>query len=415
MPARPSVRALVVVAGLFTLLTLLTLLACSAVAACGANDGASPSDAVDAAGDATPDADAAPSVPPVPKGTRVLGVAVDISDLELPRRLDVARDAGAQTTEVTFGWDEIERPYDAGALDGGEDAGEDAAPPSTVLFNPGVHVVNLVLADRRVETVLAIEAVGLGGSRAPAELSSRALDDAALEARFDKVLDYVFSQIRDTSVTALLVASSADGWLASDPSHAPAFAAFVTHAAAHARTLRPGLKVGFVVDSRGAAASAAGLAPAWAASDFVAFDYIAADTTGRATPLLVNGQPSPPRGVVDADFEGMLTVAGPTKPVLVRQAGYPSSRAAISSEDAQARFVGDVFRAWDLRHDRIFALAFHQLDDASPAQAAAIAARAKHAEPTFVALLGSLGMHDVEFREKRAFATLLREARARGW
>lgn len=369
------------------------------VVACGSDSG-SDGDAPDAANEAA--ADGAADVVVVPRGQRLLGVAVDLTDLALPQRLDVARDAGAQATEVTFGWNEIERPYDAGEPDSGDpDAGDpDAvAPPSTVLFNPGLHVVNLVLADRRVEAVLSVEAVGLEGSRAPSDLASVALDDPSLEARYDKLLDYVFSQIGDTKVSALLVASSADAWLAADSRRATALAAFVTHAAAHARTLRPALKVGFAVDARTSAARGADLAPAWSSSDFVAFDYVAGGGGGS------------PEG----DVAQMVATAGPTKPVLLRQAAFPSSPVAGGSPDLQAAFVTEVFRAWDRRPGQMFGLVFRALDDATAAQAAATAARARRSDAGFLALLGSLGMHDLEFREKPAFTTLRREARARGW
>lgn len=374
--------------------------------ACSSSGGAADApDVADAANEASVDGAADALV--VSRGQRLLGVAVDLDDLQLPQRLDVARDAGAQATEVTFGWDEIERPYDAGDPDSGDpDAGDpDAAPPpTTVLFNPGLHVVNLVLADRRVEAVLSLEAVGLEGSRAPSELANAALDDPSFEARYDKLLDYVFSQIGDTKVSALLVASSVDAWLAADSRRAASLAAFVTHAGAHARMLRPGLKVGFAVDAQTSAARSADLAPAWSSSDFVAFDYVAGAGGGAA------GGAS-----AETDVAQMVAAAGPTRPVLVRQAAFPSSAAAGGSPDLQAAFVREVFQAWDRRPAQMFGLVFRALDDASPAQAAATAARAKRSDPGFLALLGSLGMHDVEFREKPAFTALRREARARGW
>ncbi len=392
------VIAVLVLAGLFE------------VVACVSNVGAYPFDVVDATVDASSDGgvDGARGAP-VPKGKRVLGIAVDFTDLDFPRRIDVARDAGAQTTDVTFGWNEIERPYDAGVADAADDA-DDGGPPdagapaTTVISNQALHVVNLVLSDRRVEATLSIEAVGLEGSRAPADLAARPLDDAQLEARYDKLLDYVFSQLPDTTLTALVVASSVDAWLTADPRRAPAFAAFVAHVATHARTLRPGLKVGFAVDPLTAAARAADLAAAWRSSDFVAFDYISGPRLGGAQPT-------------DSDVAKMITLADSaigTKPVLLRQAGYPSS-ATGGPEGAQATFVTEVFRAWDRRADRILGLVFRELDDATPQQTAALAARTGRSDPGFLTVFGSLGMHDVKYREKPAFSVLRREARARGW
>ena len=90
----------------------------------------------------------------VPKGARVLGLSVVIGDVDFLRNVQTARDAGARTTDVTFAWDEVERPYDAGAPDASDGAGDDAgdagpARSPTQIFHPLLHVANLVLSDQR--------------------------------------------------------------------------------------------------------------------------------------------------------------------------------------------------------------------------------------------------------------------------
>jgi hypothetical protein len=358
----------------------------------------------------------------VARGARVLGLTVDITDPEFPARVDVARDAGATTTGVTFAWDEIERPWDGGQLDldagdGGDDAsvdgadGGDASSPTTTLFNPGLHIVNLVLDDRRFEATLALEAFDVGGSRAPADLWTRALDDAQTLARYDALLDYAFDQMHDTSLTALVVASGADALLDVDAQRAMSLAAFVDHVRAHARAIRPDLKVGFTIDRLDrAAAHASELSNAWAASDFIGIDDVPSAEVVSAKP-----QPSV---LVPADFARMTTLASrlsPAKPILLRQAGYPSSQACGSDEATQAAFVDETFRAWDTQADRVFAVVFRELDDLTPDQAAALAARRGRSDAPFLALLQSLGMRAAAAREKSAFGVLRRDAHARGW
>ena len=103
----------------------------------------------------------------VPKGARVLGVSVVIGDLDFLRNVQTARDAGARTTNVTFAWDEIERPYDAGAPDASDDGGDagDAGPARspTQVFHPLLHVANLVLSDQRFAATVTIDALDVGG------------------------------------------------------------------------------------------------------------------------------------------------------------------------------------------------------------------------------------------------------------
>lgn len=342
----------------------------------------------------------------VPRGSRVLGVAVAIDDTDFPTSAQTARDAGSQTTSVTFAWDEVERPYDAGATDSGD---PDAAAAPTTLFNPGLHVVNLVLADRRLEAMLAVEAFDVGGSRVPADLAGRSLDDPAVEARYDALLDYVFSQIGDTPVTALLVATGADAWIETDAQRAAPFAAFVTHAAAHARALRPGLDVGFTVDDLDRTAlRSAQLAASWSASDFAGFDYVPAAAVARG---------DAPSAIVAADFDRMRTSAPAGKPIVLRSAGYPSAPAAgpAASEAAQADFVSSVFEAWDRSPERFSAIVFRELVDATSEDATEVAARRGRSDAPFVALVQSLGMRARDGREKQAFGVVRHEARARGW
>ena len=97
-------------------------------------DAATPFDALSAV-------DAGDAAPPVPKGSRVLGVSVAIDDSDFPSNLQIARDAGARTANAKLAWDEIERPYDAGAADASDDGGDggtEAGAP-TQLFNPLLH------------------------------------------------------------------------------------------------------------------------------------------------------------------------------------------------------------------------------------------------------------------------------------
>lgn len=394
MPYPP--RALLFLAAAGAVALALLAAACGDDAAADRTPDASPDVIV---ADAPPSPDAAPDAAVVPRGARVLGLSVAIDDTDFPANAQLARDAGAQTTAVTFGWDEIERPYDGGA--------PDAA--ATTLFNPGVHVVNLVLSDRGLEATLALAAFDVGGSRAPADLAGIPLDDPAVGARYDALLDYAFSQIGDTKVTALVVATGADAWVAADAQRAAPLAGFVTHAAAHARTLRPSLKVGFSVDDVDRmAAVAPQLAAAWAASDFVGIDYVpvGAVTRGEA-----------PATFVPADLSRMASLAPPQKPLLLRQAGYPSAPSAGpgASEESQALFVSAVFSAWDRAPDRFTAVVFRELVDVSPETASAIALRRGRSDAPFLALVQSLGIRARDGRDKQALSALRRAASSRGW
>jgi len=353
------------------------------------------------AGDA---GDAAPP-PVVPKGKRTLGVAMRIGDLSFAENVAMTRDAGAQTTNVAFAWDEIERPHDAGAGGDAGDAGDAGSGPTTQIAMPAFHIANLVLSSYGSQALLEIDALDVGGSRVPTEIASRPLDDPEVAARFDRVVDYALGQLLDTKLTALLVASSVDTPLGADAAKHAAFATFFTRAAAHARSARPGLLVGFDVSAAGLVAGKDLLAPALGAADVVAVSYLGVDATATALPA----------SRVGAALDAVVAAVPGGKPVLIRQAGSPSSPVCGADEATQAAFVAAVFGAWDRHAARVPVVSFRELDDATEDEARAAAARAGRADAAHLAMLRSLGLRDEALRRKAAWTALVEGSRARGF
>jgi len=399
MIARTRALAFAAVAVLFGATSGAVVAACSddppvgAGSDAGLDEGSTPSD--------TGASEAAVDAAPLPKGDRLLGVGTQISDMDFPRDVQTVRDGGAVATTLGFAWDEVEGPYDAGADAG---AAEDGG-PTTQLFQPALHIANLVYSAYGARAVVTIDALDIGGSRAPAELRSKPLDVAELAARYDRVTDYALSQLLDTRIEAWLVASDVDVPLASDPAKHAAFASFFTHVAAHARAVRPGLRVGFAVSAPGLVAGRERFASAWAAADVVAVDVVPVDAAAQVK------DPS----AVGAELDAVVAAAPLGKPLLVRRLGYPSAAACGSDEAKQAAFVGAAFAAWDRHASRIPLVVFHELDDPPAEVAAAAAARAGRSDPAFLALVRSTGLRDESGRRKPAHDALLREARVRGF
>ena len=336
-----------------------------------------------------------------PRGTRVLGLAVEIGDVDFQSNVRTARDAGAQTTNLTFGWDDVERAVDAG--DAG-DADADASAAPTQLFNPLLHVANLVLPDERMGAIVTLDAVDVSGARAPATLAGRALDDAELGARYDRLTDYALDQLPDVSVTALFFASNVDIPLGDDPAKHAAFATFITRAAAHVHASRPKMKVGFVVTASGAVAARERFKAAWAASDVIGLTYLPVDAAAQVRPV----------SAIGSDLDQLIAALPPGVPVVVREAGYPAATENGSTEAAQAEFVSVAFSAWDRHADRLSVVTFRELVDLEPTRAANLALRYGRSDPAFLGFLGSLGLRSAS-RPKPSFAALVSEARARGF
>jgi len=374
---------------------LVTLAACGDDEVVRAGPDASPLDGsmADGALDAP---DAAP-MPPVPKGGRVLGVSVDLADLDFAQDLAVVRDAGAQATSITLSWNDLEAPYDAGS--GGSDAG------ATAISDPSLHVANLVLGGSRSRALVSLAALDQGGPRLPVDLVGKPLDDPEVVTRYERAVDYVLAQLFETEIVALLVGTAADVTLADDPTRNAAFAAFVAQVGQHARLARPGLPVGFEVTPAGMTTRSASLQAAWAASDVVATSLLGVDGAARVVPA----------SSVGAVLDGIIAAAPAGKPVILRETGAPVDPACGGDEASQAAFLTALFEAWDRHATRIPFACVRDLDDARPAAVTAEAARWGRTDPAFVALLGSLGLRRSGGAERPGLEALRREARRRGW
>ena len=373
----------------------LTLPALALAAACSDDPSPATPAPPDAALDASPSSDApSPDAPVIPKGARVLGLGMRIDDVLFAENAAAAVDAGARVVDVTLAWDQVERATDAGAGDAG-----------TQLFDPSLHVANLVLDQDGMQALVALLALDAYGARAPADLAARPLDDPDVGARYDALTDYVLGSFPDAVVNGLLVGSEVDVALGDDAAKHAAFAAFVARAAAHIHATTPKVKVGFTVTSEGLQANASRFAAAWAASDVVGVTVLPVDAAARVR--------SP--GDVAGELDRIVSAAPAGKPIVIHEAGFPSAVACGSDEAQQAIFVGALFAGWDRHADRIPVLAFREILDADDDAVKSRALRAGRSDAPFVALLGSLGLQAGDGRKKQGWAAFLREARVRGF
>jgi hypothetical protein len=119
-------------------------------------------------------------------------------------------------------------------------------------------------------------------------------------------------------------------------------------------------------------------------------------------------------GAVASDVDALIAAVPSGKPVVVREAGYPTSAANGGGEDGQAAFVSAVLGAWDRHASRMPVLTFRELFDADATTSAALAARYGHSDPAFLAFLRSLGLQTPD-RAKAGFDALIKGSRARGF
>jgi len=330
-----------------------------------------------------------PETTAVPRGDRMLGIDVSESEGEdYDQAFQLAREAGMQFTSLSVAWDDIEpRP------------GEFAPDPDWLA------IANLYYPAHDVPLALTITPIDTNRTRLPADLRGRAFDDPEVIARFERLLDHVFTQIPDVELAVLAIGNEVDATLGSDGAAWARYQTFFEATAAYARRLRPQVPVGVKLTMSGLTGETRAWAQALnAQADIVLVTYY---------PLEADFGVRPAR-VVHDDLAGMVSLYL-DRPIGVLEAGYPSSEKLGGSEALQAEFVRQVFRAWDAHAAQLKLLNFTWLTDAPEASVEAWTDYYGLHDDRFAAYLATLGLRRADGRSKLAFEVLAAEAHVRGW
>ena len=183
----------------------------------------------------------------------------------------------------------------------------------------------------------------------------RSFDDPVLIARFKNFLDYVFAQIPDLTLTYFSIGNEVDGVLGDSTDEWSKYETFFIAAADYTRTLRAGTRVGVASTLEGLTGSAKLLSRSINAhSDVILVTHYPMDGEFRVLdPATAN----------DAFDE--ITGLYPGRPVYFAEIGYQSGTTCGSSEELQATFVREVFKAWRKHRRQVDLVRFTWLTDIS--------------------------------------------------
>ena len=324
---------------------------------------------------------------PVPKGDRLLGVDVnETPDIDYGEAFVQARDIGMQFTELTLAWDELEPEpgqYDDTLLD------------IANAFHPA-QGTQLALTIVPIDTVV---------NRMPADLSSEPLDSDVTIARFNALLTHVLDRLSGVDILVLSIGNEVDAYLGDIEAAWTEYEAFFAEAAAHARSVRPGMQVGVKLQYSGLVDDAVERATALnARADTVLVTYypLNSDFTVR------------PPWQVDEDI-GRLVALYPEEELMLLEFGYPTAQLLNSSEELQQDFIGYAFDMWDHYSLWVKAICFTGLHDRPAEEVDSLASYYGYDNEHFIAFLSTLGLSQADGTPKLGLETLAGLAGVRGW
>lgn len=329
---------------------------------------------------------------PVPThGDRILAVTInEAADGDYDAAAQRALAIGAEATSLPVFWDDIE------------------VAPYVYAPNPDwLSIANAYYPGIGLKLCLEVNPIDTNQLRVPADLVGVPFDSAQMIQRYNALVDFVFSRIPDIQLVSFSIGNEIDAYLGTDATLWARYTTFFAATSAHVRTRRSGLVVGAKSTHDGLTGAA--LSPLWTLNQhadglFATYYPLNGDFTVQ--------DPS----VVLGDL-WQLVFLYPDRPIYLMEAGFPTSPLCNSSDLQQAQFVRQLFRSWDLFHDRIRLMDFTWMHDLSPQAVADLGNYYGISDPVFLEYLRTLGLrtHAGPGLDKPGWTTLATEAASRGW
>ncbi len=330
------------------------------------------------------------AVSQIPKGDRVLAIQANMGgEGDYDTLFAEALAAGHEAQSYGWDWNELE-----------------TAPGR---FEPAVNylaIANSYLTQKTMSLHLTLRPIHANRKTVPADISELPMDSPEVIERFKLLLDWVGTQVTTVELGSIVIDSEINSFMAGDDERWEEWVRFYAAVAGYARQKFPGTPI--TCETTFDAFSKRDVSKLRAMhqhSDIIGVSYY---------PL--NGAPGkvqPPEDV-HADFQTVVDSIS-TKPIIYYQIGYPSSQLIGSSDKQQARFITEVFRAWDTHSDRIHMLNFQWMHEAPPTAIDGYADYFNYDTVEFRAFLGSIGLQSWMGEPKPAWGRLSEEARSRGF
>ena len=308
------------------------------------------------------------SLPVAAADGRVLSISVDPLRVEVEESWKVAADFGMRGQVITWKWSDLEPKW--------------RGYRSTDVMD----AVRFLGKEKEFRLLINLQVIQGTRRTVPQDLQFAAFDSPRMQERFRKLIDEIIPYL-DSHVAYWVIGDEVDLYLARHPREWTAYKRFYEQAASYVRSRLPGMKMGVCVTHEGARGPDSGkIQMLTRVSDIWVTTYTAMGEDFR---------PLGPSEAKTALFEMTELAAG--RPTVIQRLGYSSSRALESSEEEQADFIEEAFRAWELLGEKISFLNLWCMRDPTEAECDELAAWYGFLEiPAFSPFIRSIGLRQVD-------------------
>ncbi len=323
------------------------------------------------------------TIPVTAKGDRLLGLGLTEGAVGFGESFNISQDLGVQVVELSLAWDDIETA------------------PGTY-ENEYLNIANAFYPPNNVQVSLSINPIDTNNLRLPPDLEDKDLDDPEVIARYNKLMDYVFSRTPELDLVSVNIGNEIDGYLGDDQEKWRQYNRFYQQTSAHVRSKRPSVQVGTKIMFEGIMGNEARTINQH--SDVVLVTYY---------PLNQDFSVKDP-DVVHKDFDEITSFYS-NRTIYFSEAGYPSSSYLGSSQEQQSEFITEMFSAWDDHSEQVKFINFIWLHDIHESEVNMYTGYYGLSSRGFSEYLGTLGFRTYDGEDKKALVTLRNEATSRGW
>ena len=317
------------------------------------------------------------AITPTPKGGPPLTPAGVIAAVGL------AQKAGVNGDQLSNKWNDIE-----------------TSPGVYNISDPqgGVSFIGDSLGWQLMYTLSVIDTIA---RQVPSDLMTAAWDSPQMESRFHALIDALMPVLSDPHMAYVSVGNEVDDHFVLQQDDPVAYENFYADAVNYIHSKVPGLKVGVTCTYTGASSRSPQLVQDLnAASDVFILTYYPTHDDNLADP------PTAPLN----DLATMVQLAHGL-PVILQEVGYPSAAVCASSPKQQAKFVHNVYQAWNAEAAGIPFLSFSQMHDMGTQWCTFLEDYYGIHDPQFEAFICSIGLRYVNGRPKAGWAQFVAGAR----